>query len=462
MPKTVLASKFQEWKGLDRISIIVHEMKCIFREITKDDFGIDGEIEIVVPKPDGKGFETTGGIIKVQAKSGMSYVKGDTEDAFFSQVRKEDLELWYNANYPTIYIVYHPDDDKLYWKEIQSFVRNTPNIWHPPFKIVFDKAKDEFTPNCFDMVRSFAPTTDHSRLSFTAKEKLFSNLLKINRMPKIWSADTDKKYDDDVRYAIQGFIPPFTIFSGKLYSLSDLNNSNCALRQFCDVSSVREEPIQQWWDDDVFRRHYVYLLNRLLGIHLRRCGIRYNKKFGRNYFPREDDIQNEFKSDWYNVRTKRHIHGRQTAKYYTYGFNSFWRHTAADLSFRLIGRSWYLQVMPKYFFTIDGIVAWNSEKVGEYTTQVKASENNYHVLNHVLFWADTLSRANPNTAPKSQIVIQLDGKSVLVIEKMPLSVIANFSIPYDPTTYDEEIAEELSQTNMFDMFDPVGVDDDDN
>ena len=80
-------------------------MKCIFREITKDDFGIDGEIEIVVPKPDGKGFETTGGIINVQAKSGMSYVKGDSNDGFFSQVRKEDLELWYNANYPTIYIV---------------------------------------------------------------------------------------------------------------------------------------------------------------------------------------------------------------------------------------------------------------------------------------------------------------------------------------------------------------------
>ncbi len=67
MPKTVPESKFQEWKVLDRISLIV-------REITKDDFGIDGEIEIVIPKPDGKGYEATGGIIKVQAKSGMSYV----------------------------------------------------------------------------------------------------------------------------------------------------------------------------------------------------------------------------------------------------------------------------------------------------------------------------------------------------------------------------------------------------
>ena len=55
MPKTVLLSKFQEWKGLDRISTVVHEMKCIFREITKDDFGLDGEIEVVVPKQGGQG-----------------------------------------------------------------------------------------------------------------------------------------------------------------------------------------------------------------------------------------------------------------------------------------------------------------------------------------------------------------------------------------------------------------------
>jgi hypothetical protein len=185
MPKTVLESKFQEWKGLDHISLIVHEMKCIFREITKDDFGIDGEIEIVVPKPDGKGYEATGGIIKVQAKSGMKYVKGDSEIGFYSPVKKEDLESWYNANFPTMYIVYHPEENKLYWKEIQSYVKNTPNVWAAPFKITFDKRQDEFTPNCFESVRILAPATDHSRLSFVEQERLFSNLLKVTKLPKV-------------------------------------------------------------------------------------------------------------------------------------------------------------------------------------------------------------------------------------------------------------------------------------
>ena len=56
-----------------------HEIKCIFREITKDDSGLDGEIEVVRQKPDGSGYETTGGIIKVQAKSGESYIKQDSD-----------------------------------------------------------------------------------------------------------------------------------------------------------------------------------------------------------------------------------------------------------------------------------------------------------------------------------------------------------------------------------------------
>lgn len=78
MGKTVLASKFTEWRGLDRVSQVVHAMNCIFRELSKDDFGLDGEIEVVRPKSGGTGFETTGGIIKVQAKAGASYVVSDT------------------------------------------------------------------------------------------------------------------------------------------------------------------------------------------------------------------------------------------------------------------------------------------------------------------------------------------------------------------------------------------------
>jgi hypothetical protein len=94
MGKTVSPTKFMEWKRLDRIASITHEMQCFFREISKDDTGLDGEIEAIQQKASGKGYETTGGIVKVQAKAGMSYVVSDTPTSFASPVEKKDLQYW--------------------------------------------------------------------------------------------------------------------------------------------------------------------------------------------------------------------------------------------------------------------------------------------------------------------------------------------------------------------------------
>src|SRR5262245_34297106 len=145
MSKTVPSTKFTEWKGLDRITEVVHRMNCIFRETSKDDFGLDGEIEVVTPKSDGKGFETAGGIVKVQAKAGASYVVGDEGATFSTPVEKADLEYWHRCTFPVLFIVYHPADDKLYFREVKAYIRDTPNVFAPPYRIRFDKGRDEFT-----------------------------------------------------------------------------------------------------------------------------------------------------------------------------------------------------------------------------------------------------------------------------------------------------------------------------
>ena len=123
MTKTVLESKFTEKKGLNRIEHIVNEMKCLFRVIHQDDYGIDGEIEVVVAKSSGNGYETKGGIIKVQAKAGKSYVKKDKADSFATPVRIDDLEYWNSLPFPVFFIVYHPEDDVLYFKEVHTSAR---------------------------------------------------------------------------------------------------------------------------------------------------------------------------------------------------------------------------------------------------------------------------------------------------------------------------------------------------
>jgi len=60
---------------------------------------------------------------------------------FFTPVEESDLKYWYNATFPVIFIVYHPEDDQLYWKDVRTYVRSTPNVWQKPYRITFNKAK---------------------------------------------------------------------------------------------------------------------------------------------------------------------------------------------------------------------------------------------------------------------------------------------------------------------------------
>ena len=426
-------------------------MKCIFREITKDDFGLDGEIEVVRPKADGTGYETTGGIIKVQAKSGESYVKQDTDADFITPVQKSDLEGWYNAPYPVFFIVYHPKDDKLYYKEINSYVLTTKGIFQPPLHIRFDKGSDEFNRGSYRGV-SQAAAISPPRVSRDQREQLYSNLLVIKRGPKsISCAPTQVENFSKVRAATSGFLPPFTIANGYLYTLADLVHEKCPLRDFCDTKEVRSIPTEDWASDEKTRREYVFLLNQLLGGHLRRCGLKYNRDFQRNYFPRQNDTETVFREDWYNVRTARSAPARIVARYYEYGLSKFWRHLAVNLSFRQLGTSWFLQVVPKYLFTEDGETPCPKELVGPYTTGIKAVERNLHLLNHVFFWADVLSQRHP------VITLSLYYKVIMIIEKQPFSGIANFAIADDPAVYDVD----ETQLNLLPAIPDDPKDDDD-
>jgi len=442
MGKTVQPSKLTEWKGLDRIASTVHEMGNIWREVTKDDFGL---IEVVAPKANGEGLETTGGIVKVQSKAGERYVRYDTDTSFTSPVDQNDLESWQKCNFPVLYIVYHPKDDKLYFKEVQACIRETPGVFSKPHHIKSDKTKDEFTAS------SNAAVTQHAKvsppcISFDQKERLFTNLLPIKTLPDmLYCATTRRKSRQRLRKEIEGYLPPFCIVDGKFYSLSDLATEECALKEFC-VGQIHTKPASEWIGDEERVDDFVYLLNQLLGKHMGRCGVRYNPQFGRNYFPRYNTTDTAFKRTWTSVRSGV-TDERTVVKYYEYGLDKFWRHLACELSFERFGGSWFLRIMSKYFFTEDGEKPCDGELVGPYTTSLKADEHNSQVLNHVLFWADVLA------FQKSSIEVRLDGQIVMRIDKMPLTGLAPFAIPDDPATFEEKAPS--GQRALFDLWDNV-------
>jgi hypothetical protein len=82
-----------------------------------------------------------------------------------------------------IFNVYHPVDDKLYWKDVKEYVRATPNVFHPPIKFVFNKETDEFTAEFRDKVLQIG-NVSFPRVLFQKLERLFSNLFLLQRPPK--------------------------------------------------------------------------------------------------------------------------------------------------------------------------------------------------------------------------------------------------------------------------------------
>ena len=434
MAKNVPVTKFTELRGLDRISQITHEMHCLFRPISQDDVGIDGEIEVVTPKADSPGFQTSGGIIKVQAKSGASFVKKDDGSTFSTPVKREDLEYWNSCTFPVFFMVYHPADDVLYFKEIKTYIRETPDVWQTPLEVNFRKATDVFTANAKETVYRHSAISP-PRIAFDQQERLYTNLLPVKRLPKSMTyAKTRRTSYERVKDEARCYTPPFCIHGKYLFTLSDLRNERNVLRGFCDTNTIADQSVSEWFDDDDLRNSLTFMFRQLFGSHCHRIGLAYNPDFKRTYFPRETDNESDksVERQWTSPRTKRLAPPRTVVQYYEYGAFRFWRHLAAEFQFLCFDRKWFLQISPKYLFTNDGKKACDPSLVGPYTTRLKAMEHNPQVLNHVLFWAFTLAGG------ARQINIDLFGEPLIVIDSEPMSMIAEFAIPLDPAAYEEK------------------------
>ncbi|MFH5884017.1 DUF4365 domain-containing protein [Halalkalibaculum sp. DA3122] len=437
MGKKITKSKIQEWKGLDRIQQVVHEeLKCVYREISKDDYGIDGEIQLVTPSGEQE-YETTGGILKFQAKSGMSYIVQDKDDSFSCKVREKDLKDWHQSNFPILFIIYHSEDDQLYWKHINNYINNVSNVWKKPHKIRFDKSKDIFGTEVYEKLLELGEIAP-PRVDFNTKERLISNLLRIKKLPEVWSAPTSVKKATTLFESIEGHIPPFRLFKNRLYSFSYLADERSVFKEFCNISEMRKEQKEKLWEDNDTYRLYISLLNKLVGDHLYRRGVHYSNDFRRSYFALPNKESKEFKRGWFNVRTHQEVRPRIIVKYYEYGLDKFWRHSALEFKFHQIGDEWYMQLMPKFFLTSDGETPYESKRIGRLVTKVKALNYNPGALNDVLFWSDVLASNTGKSVRKRDIEIELFYRPILIIERMPVHGNTNFAPFVDAAPLNKE------------------------
>lgn len=282
--KIVPPSKTSEWRGLDRISVIVHQMGCIWREQEKDDIGIDGEIELCIPRNEGKGSVGTGKIIKVQSKSGQHYIRSDQEDVFESPVNKKDLVYWKNMNVPVAYVVYHPKEDCLYWKDIHAYLKENPNALEEPCRIAFDKGTDRFDETARNALYELCQTAPE-RVNTSCTEILFPNFLEVVALPKeVFISTVIPEKRAQFRQRLFGFIPPYNYHDGVLTTLTDPSQSKNAFANMID-SVVEPFPFIEWLEQDPDADHAVrQILNSLLQKYLTDKDLNYHQKYKRFYY----------------------------------------------------------------------------------------------------------------------------------------------------------------------------------
>lgn len=267
--KIVPKSKLSEWRGLDRIAGVVHGMRCIWREQEKDDIGIDGEIELCRPRDDGDGLVGTGKIVKVQSKSGASYVIKDVDGAFASPVAEKDLLYWRDLNVPVIYVVFHPDDDRLYWKDVKSYLQAHPEALRPPHRIEFDKGKDRFDEGAYAALCALCEAAPE-RITTDAGEALHTNLLEFLELPqRIWLCPVLPEKRPRFHDRLTGIIPPYVYRSGSIVTLRDPTEPGTALTAVVDPSP-EEFSLEDWLGQGAAAEdELVALLNGVVHRHLR-------------------------------------------------------------------------------------------------------------------------------------------------------------------------------------------------
>jgi hypothetical protein len=420
--KIVPKSKTSEWRGLDRISTTVHGMNCIWREQEKDDVGVDGEIELCQPRDDGDGLVATGKVVKVQSKSGKSYIVKDEELSFAPPVEEKDLRYWQGLNVPVIYVVYHPKDDALYWKDVKAYIANHPDAFEPPLRIEFDKSADRFDASAYPALCSICASAPE-RVATDVAETLYTNLLEVEELPKhVYVTSVLPEKRSHFHQRLTGRTPAYVYKSGTVITLIDPREPETAITAVVEGEAERMGLGEWLTQDPQADSELRALLNSLLHRHLRSIGLSYQKK-PRRYFFNEglaEDVP--LRRKWKSARTGRE-QPRLVAKYYEYGKSvNFYRHVALDARFERFGDRWAITLHPRLHFTVDGQSAWEGKAARSYAIRARAQEFNAAYLNNVLFWAYELSGGQPSFELKAY------GTTVARVSGVPLTVETAFGI----------------------------------
>jgi hypothetical protein len=348
-----------------------------------NDFGVDGEIEIV-----DRSGEVTGGVVAVQVKSTADRFSGEGDDSIPYTLKADNAEYWQRSSLPVILVCVSIRRQQAWWKCLNAAFAD-PKA-RSRRTVFFDKTSDRFDAAAASAVAASA-TPGSAALPLTCgSEVLTTNLLEVVRFaPTIQSAATncqDRAEAWRLMEVQRDYEGGFMLSDGRVFSFSPLDTGPLAVLAKGDIQSFAVDDWAKSEDRDVLNR-FLWLLNATLrAIHHEELEWHLKKKL-LVYRGNAEFKATKVKGRSPGSRGKMFFsvyRGRDDVNKVRYC-----RHYAADLHFRRWDGGWYLEINPTYHFTIDG--KRDSLYEAEYLSGIKRLERNRAVLALVNAWADFLA-----------------------------------------------------------------------
>ncbi|MCF0059856.1 DUF4365 domain-containing protein [Dyadobacter sp. LJ419] len=398
MSKIVRASHIIAERGVNVFADYCnrHNPYIIWREETKNDFGIDGEIELTEKTDDGK-TKPTSRILKVQVKStehDNSYMIRETEDSFCFSASESDLEYWNNYRrfgYEVLLVIFdgRKGNEYLYCKKITDIdvALSTKKGRQKAAPIQFSKIDNHLTTGSNEFLDRFA-SSFKPRLNHSVSEIIDSNLWPFRSEPRwMYSFSSRFKNKKALFSEIQsGIAPYFIIKDSFIYTFTDARKG---FKEFFDQASedgcnCQEHRFNDIVSSSTLKNYYVELMNAYISDFMRRRGMWWQKDYKRYYFYLKEDQQEHkvsFKTRKIAKETEKKVVG-----YYEYGKDHFFRHWAINVKIVFIENKLYLVLNHKYLFTSDRRTPIRPDKITKYTNYINSRTYNDGVLDELHFW----------------------------------------------------------------------------
>lgn len=423
-----------------------HNPFIIFREESKSDFGIDGEVEIAEFDDTSK-LVASGEIIKVQIKSTSkgSYIHNETDTSFEFRANQDDVDYWNRHNLAVILVIFDAKKEILYGKKIDQFDVVTIKTRVP---IQFDKEKNKLVVGENDFREKFSAQFK-SRINFSRSEKIAFNIFPFSKIPKFLFEYKSHYTDPKKIYNIVSGedAPNFKIVGDKIYTMYDVTLFTEFKDKIIDYNSKVRLSFKKSLSNENLYNICAELVYRQFSEIVYKKKINFNRKYKRYFFMpifqdfNENTERFSSRIESYSPK-KRNTAERTVVSYHEYGKSKFYRHFAFETKLILIQEQLHIIITPQYFFTSDGKNPLNDpDEITKLTNYLTAREFNQQNLNHIHFIHSYLTNKN------GKLVLCEIEESELVLSNY-LSVTCDFSIALD---YSPEKATTISnQKSLFD------------